>query len=41
MKKSKRTLAAGQERSRERKPKESMTILIHGKQKRVRRPPTY
>ncbi len=40
MKNTKRTLSTGQERFRERKPKEFMTIFIQRKQERVRRPPT-
>ncbi len=40
MKNPKRTLPAAQKCARQRQPKESMTIFIHGKQKRVRRPLT-
>jgi hypothetical protein len=40
MAKPKRKLTAAQRRARKIRRKEFMTIFIHGKQKRVRRPPT-
>jgi hypothetical protein len=40
MKKPKRKLTAAQRREKDRKRKEFMTIFVHGKMKRVRRPPT-
>ena len=40
MAKPKRKLTAAQRRARKRRRKEFMTIFVHGKQKRVKRPPT-
>ena len=40
MAKPKRKLTASQKRARKKRRKEFMTVFIHGKQKRVRRPPT-
>ena len=40
MSKPKRKLTAAQRRARKRRRLEFMTIFVHGKQKRVKRPPT-
>ncbi len=40
MAKSKRKLTAAEKRARKKRRKETMTIFINGKQKRVKRPPT-
>jgi hypothetical protein len=40
MSKPKRRLTAAQRRARKKRREEFMTIFIHGKQKRVKRPPT-
>ena len=40
MAKRKRKLTAAQRRARKRRRKEFMTVFVHGKQKRVRRPVT-
>jgi hypothetical protein len=40
MAKPKRKLTAAQRRARKRRREEFMTIFVHGKQKRVKRPPT-
>ena len=40
MAKPKRKLTAAQRRARKRRRKEFMTIFVHGKQKRVKRPAT-
>jgi uncharacterized protein YnzC (UPF0291/DUF896 family) len=40
MSKRKRKLTAAEKRERKRRRQEFMTIFIHGKQKRVKRPPT-
>ena len=40
IKKPKRKLTAAQKAARRQRKKEYMTIFIHGKQKRVKRPPT-
>lgn len=40
MAKPKRKPTAAQRRARKRRRKEFMTIFVHGKQKRVKRPPT-
>lgn len=40
MPKPKRKLTAAQRRARKRRRNEFMTIFVHGKQKRVKRPPT-
>jgi hypothetical protein len=40
MKKPKRRLTAAQRREKKRRRKEFMTVFLHGKMKRVRRPPT-
>jgi hypothetical protein len=40
MAKPKRKLTPAQRRARKRRRKEFMTIFVHGKQKRVKRPPT-
>ena len=40
MAKPKRKLTAAQRQARKRQRKEFMTIFVHGKQKRVKRPPT-
>ena len=40
MKKPKRKLTAAEKSEKRRRQKDYMTIFIHGKQKRVKRPPT-
>jgi hypothetical protein len=40
MSKPKRKLSPAEKRARQKRRKEFMTIFVHGKQKRVRRPPT-
>lgn len=40
MSKRKRKLSAAEKRARKKRRAEFMTIFVHGKQKRVRRPPT-
>ena len=40
MKKPKRKLSSAEKAEKRRRRKEYMTIFIHGKQKRVKRPPT-
>ena len=40
MGKRKRKLTAAEKRARKKRRQEFMTIFVHGKQKRVRRPPT-
>ena len=40
MSKRKRKLSAAEKRARKQRRAEFMTIFVHGKQKRVRRPPT-